>query len=339
MNQHLSFLYTAFNTAALIALAYTAAPLSYASSVTISTNGEQRCVRSNGLPDHTTGQFPNNGNPHSIQQQRIDYCFPANPQKRTYSTPQRGSIGVALNGITIRPGTADYWDNSSHRGFSRDSSSGWNLEGLGSRKLLGMDHNNAHVDNRGLYHYHGVAPALVSSTHDRGSLIAYAADGFEIHYIPGQISSYQLKQGVRPSGPGGVYDGAYNEDWEYISGSSTLDQCNGGLLNGKFVYFATDTYPFFPRCLWGVASKDFGLGQGNPQQQNTFSSNHNKREGKKSHGHHHSHRRPPQAALSACSGLSRGKACSFNGRGHIIEGQCKQVPSGELACVPNKRRF
>ena len=74
----------------------------------------------------------------------------------------RGSVGIALNGVQFRPGTADYYDAQSPRGFSRDSSSGWNLEGLGARELLGMDNNNAHVDNRGLYHYHGVADVIVS---------------------------------------------------------------------------------------------------------------------------------------------------------------------------------
>ena len=34
-------------------------------------------------------------------------------------------------------------------------------------------------------------------------------------------------------------------------------RCNGGTLNGKYVYFATDEFPFFPRCHWGNVSKDF----------------------------------------------------------------------------------
>ena len=28
-------------------------------------------------------------------------------------------------------------------------------------------------------------------------------------------------------------------------------------MNGKYVYFATDEFPFFPRCHWGNVSKDF----------------------------------------------------------------------------------
>ena len=223
---------------------------------TITIDGNQRCISSNGLPDHTTGTFPNRGNPHSIQELDIRYCFPLNPTKNSEPTEQRGSIGVALNGITIRPGTADFWDDSSPRGHSRDPSSGWNLEGMGSSEQLGIDDNNAHVDKRGLYHYHGLPQALVEK--NTSSLIAYAADGFEIHYVgQKQTSSYQLKRGTRPSGPGGSYDGSFVEDWEYIANSGTLDECNGGYLDGRFVYFATETYPFFPRCMWGKSSKDF----------------------------------------------------------------------------------
>ena len=130
-----------------------------------------------------------------------------------------------------------------------------------------MDQNNAHVDQRGLYHYHGTSKALARQ--GKGTLIGYAADGFEIHYLgKAKKSSYQLKKGTRPSAPGGRYDGTYNQDWHYVAGSGALDRCNGGSLNGKFVYFATDTYPFFPRCLWGTISEDFthgrtaGRGQG-----------------------------------------------------------------------------
>lgn len=314
--------------------------VSAANNATVTVADGERCIRANGLPDHSTGQFPNSGNPHTISPQNIDYCFPLDPVKGKRAKRQGGSIGVALNGITIRPGTADYWDASSPRGHSRDRSSGWNLEGLGSRDALGMDDNNAHVDNTGMYHYHGVADALLQSTAANSSLIAYAADGFEIHYVPSQTSSYQLKSGTRPSGPKGQYDGSYNEDWEYVANSGSLDQCNGGDLNGQFVYFATEGYPFFPRCLWGNASADFGQqgqkAQGNNKTASSDSVNNGNvnRNKKPSQGER---RQPPAAALAACNGKSSTNACSFTGRKHTITGSCRAVPSGDLACVPAGR--
>ena len=225
-----------------------------------------RCFVGNSLPDHDTGTFPNKGNPNRISVQNIRLCMPSKPPNTQGDVAQyiRGSIGVAINGIQFRPGTADYYDAKSPRGFSRNPASGWNLEGLGARDKLGMDHNNAHVDKSGLYHYHGVADALWKST--RATLIGYAADGYDIHYNgPRMTSSYQLKKGHRVFPPGDVHDGTYNEDWEYVAGSGRLDECNGGKnLYGRFVYYATDTYPFFPRCLWGVISDDFKRGPGGP---------------------------------------------------------------------------
>lgn len=235
-------------------------------AVTVTVEGDRRCIASNGLPDHDTGQFPNRGNPHRISEQNVRLCVPLNPQKGETSSRHRGSVGVAINGVQFRPGTADYYDASSPRGHSRDPRSGWNLEGLGAREMLGMDANNAHVDARGLYHYHGVPETLVDAAPD--SLLGWAADGFEIHYLGAQQrASWQLKSGTRPSSPGGRYDGTYEEDWEFVARSGTLDRCNGGMLDGRFVYFATDTFPFFPRCFWGAVSPDFQQRgpQGGPQ--------------------------------------------------------------------------
>ena len=90
------------------------------------------------------------------------------------------------------------------------------------------------------------------------TLIGYAADGFEIHYFgEGVQSSWQLKDGSRPTAPFGEYDGTYVQDWEYVAGSGDLDACNGGMWNGEYTYFATDTFPFFPRCFVGTVSTDF----------------------------------------------------------------------------------
>ncbi|MEM7190042.1 MAG: YHYH protein [Pseudomonadota bacterium] len=225
--------------------------------VEITKQGGEICIRSNGIPEHAIGQFPNRGNPHRVRAQRVDVCVPADPRKNSRAQSIRGSIGIAINGVTIRPGTADFYDPSSRRGFSRDRSSGWNLEGMGAAELLGLDQNNAHVDRRGLYHYHGSPTGLLPDLPD--SMMGWAADGFELHIAPsGTSSSWRLKPGERPTPPYGRYDGTYVEDWEFAAGSGTLDECNGGMLNGRFVYFVTPTYPFYPRCLWGTPSRDFG---------------------------------------------------------------------------------
>lgn len=222
----------------------------------ITISGDTRCIASNGTPNHAIGQFPNRGNPNRFSAQSVKLCVDATPSLTGRIDDRARTSGVTLTGIPIRPGTADYYDASSPRGHSRDPSSGWNLEGMGAAETLGMDAQNAHVDNRGLYHYHGVSTALASSL--PGTQIGYAADGFEIHYAGASArSSWTLKTGRRPTAPGGAYDGTYEEDWRYVAGSGNLDECNGAMVNGTYTYFATDTFPFFPRCFKGTVSRDF----------------------------------------------------------------------------------
>ncbi|WP_299958162.1 YHYH protein [uncultured Roseobacter sp.] len=235
-------------TAAIVFLGILASTTS--ARVEMETSEDKRCVQTDSLPDHATGTFPNSGNPNRIKAQSISFCVTTKPERGTRAQPVRVT-GIAENGVIIRPGTADYYDASSPRGHSRDRSSGWNLDGMGARALLGLDDQNAHVGPRGTYHYHGVAPALASASED--TRIGWAADGFEIHYLGDQgRSSYLLLPGARETAPGGAHDGTYNEDWAYIAGAGNLDDCNGGIIDGRYVYVATDTYPFFPRCLYGT---------------------------------------------------------------------------------------
>ncbi len=305
--------------------------LAHGNKVSITSNGGQRCIVSNGLPDHATGQFPTRGNPNTISAQNINLCVSANPRKGKKARFFRGSVGVGLNGVQFRPGTAEYYDSSSPRGFSRDRKSGWHVEGMGARDQLGMDQNNAHVDERGLYHYHGVASALVKS--GKGSLIGYAADGCEIHYAGNrQKASYQLKSGNRKSGPGGKHDGTYVEDWQYVANSGSLDQCNGGMLNGKFVYFATKTYPFFPRCMWGAVSSDFTLGRPQRTNSNGLALNRKRPRARSANG-----RQPPREAITACKSAENNSQCSFNApNGRQVRGLCLTTPANVVACVPRR---
>lgn len=231
-------------------------PVNSYADVSINKNARKVCVKSNGLPNHTIGQFPNKGNPHSVRAQRISVCVSANPKKRNRPTEiDRGAIGIGLNGVMFRPEAADYWDPSSPRGFSRKNT-GWRLEPMGPRNIFGLDMHNAHVDRRGLYHYHGKPKGLLASA--KGSHIGYAADGYEIHYVGSKAKSgWALKSGNRSGGPGGKHDGTFIQDYQFAGGSGRLDRCNGGLLNGKFVYFVTETFPFYPRCLWGAVARGF----------------------------------------------------------------------------------
>ena len=166
------------------------------------------------------------------------------------------TVGVSVTGVPIRPYTAGYYDADGRRGFSQDPSSGWRQQAMHNPRSLGMDDQNAHVDRSGLYHYHSISSDLLVS--QGGTLIGYAPDGFEIKYSPSTAtSSWQLRTGTRPPPPQGIYDGTFEQDFEYSAGSGTLDECNGAQVNGIYTYFATNTYPYFPRCFVGQVNPRF----------------------------------------------------------------------------------
>ena len=229
--------------------------------IKISTINGDRCFVANGIPDHSVGVFPNRGNPNAISEQTLNGCVPLNPKKGTVAKSIKGIIGIAINGVPFRPSTAGFWDANARRGHSRKGNRNWSLEIFGAPGKLGLDFNNGHVGRAGLYHYHGIASSLTKTS--GSSLVGFARDGFEIHYLPRKKKSgWKLKEGMRPrGGPPGVYDGLFNEDYEYVGGKNTLDRCNGGEISGIYAYFITDNYPFVPRCLYGEISSDFNRNQ------------------------------------------------------------------------------
>ncbi|MEM6811843.1 MAG: YHYH protein [Pseudomonadota bacterium] len=220
--------------------------------VSITKDNEYIYIKGNGLPDHKTGQFPNSRNPNAISEQNISFRVPLNPVKNPKSKPKRGAVGVALNGITFEPATAETWNGDRN----------YNYEAIDGSRVFGLDQNNAHVQPTGKYHYHGVPSAIAGKGINQ---IGYAADGFPIYSdTTGQYkSSYRLKSGQRPSGPGGQYDGTFSSDYEYVASLSVLDECNGATLDGQYVYFATETFPFLPRCLYGDPDPSFEQARGN----------------------------------------------------------------------------
>jgi hypothetical protein len=242
--------------AALLTVTTTSGAFAHENSVSTEIRSDMTCLSSNGAPNHDMGEFPNRANPNAFQEQDLTFCFPTEPHLAQTVTGGMMTVGVSVTGIPIRPYTAGYYDPDGRRGFSQDPSSGWRQQAMHDPRSLGMDDQNAHVDRSGLYHYHGVSSDLLAS--QDGTLIGYAPDGFEIRYSPSTAtSSWQLKSGMRPTPPGLAYDGTFEEDFEYKVQSGTLDACNGALVNGTYTYFATDTYPFYPRCLKGEVNPQF----------------------------------------------------------------------------------
>ena len=247
---------TTLRAAAILIIATASIATAHENSVQVETRSDMTCLSSNGAPNHEMGKFPNRANPNTFTEQKLTFCFATEPRLADTVTDGLMTVGVSVTGVPIRPYTAGYYDPNGRRGFSRDPSSGWRQQAMHDPRSLGMDDQNGHVDRAGLYHYHGVSTDLLASQDD--IRIGYAPDGFEIRYSPATAtSSWQLKSGTRPTAPHGPYDGTFEEDFAYQAESGTLDECNGAMLNGTYVYFATDTYPFFPRCFKGEVNANF----------------------------------------------------------------------------------
>ncbi|MEM1196008.1 MAG: YHYH protein [Pseudomonadota bacterium] len=232
-----------------------------------------RILRANGVSEHTTGAFPNSGNPHSVQEQSYSFRVPAAPQLTGEILSAMGQpFGIAVNGVVFDPGANEF--------YKGNRNAGWQYEPLRSALNMGLDAHHAHVQPGGAYHYHGLPTGLLeklelkAGTHS--PLVGWAADGFPIYALYGSIaddgavvemtSSYRVREGQRPSGngnPGGTYDGTFIRDYEYIAGRGALDECNGREVitpdfpQGTYAYFLTQDWPVIPRCYKGTPASDF----------------------------------------------------------------------------------
>jgi hypothetical protein len=241
-----------------------------------------RIIKANGIPNHLTGEFPNQGNPNAISPQKEEYEIPLQPTPVNVKISAEGKrVGVLFSGVELDPFTAEFFMGTN--GQNRN----WNITTLTSTVDLGLDCNNGHVQPGGKYHYHGTPNAFLESLGFDGSSmikVGYAADGYPIYYkfgydsdgsLVAYESGYELKEGNRPgdgmSAPNGSYDGTYMQDYEYIDGSE-LDECNGRWgktpeSENEYYYLITDNFPSSPICFSAEPSQDFIGMQGPPQSQ------------------------------------------------------------------------
>lgn len=250
-----------------------------------------RDIVANGIPDHEVGTFPNAGNPNTISEQNVTASFTLTPVETGTATRvggPSGLTGLILNGVKIDAGTGGSCTDYGNSCSGGDPSGSWNLEAVNSSFDFGTDSNNAHVQPDGTYHYHGMPEgfiALQGGNSSKMTLIGWASDGFPIYArygysdatdsssaIKAMTGSYQLKTDVPDTRPSvDIYKlGTFQQDWEYVEGSGDLDECNGrfGVTpefpNGIYHYYATDSYPYFQRCVKGEVDNAGGPPAGGP---------------------------------------------------------------------------
>ncbi len=250
-------------------------------------NTTARTLTANGLPNHAVGTFPNPGNPNTITTQTINFTATLTPTFGSTNTNIGGPGGASaysLQGVKFDPGTGGACASGITATSQCDLGGGtgpWRIEALGQTSFdFGADSNNAHVQPGGIYHYHGMPEGLltnanISDAAPRMLLIGWAGDGFPIYarwcYSVATDATSALKKCTGSYVKDTVADagrpstslvplGAFLSDWAYAAGSGDLDDCNGrtGVTpefpNGIYYYMATDSYPYFSRCLKGQLS-------------------------------------------------------------------------------------
>ena len=258
-------------------------------AVLLTNDGSKTSITGNGIPDHTTGSFPNAGNPNTITAQTIAYQV-SNTPALTATATQMQEFGVTLEGVKLERDTAESYQNQHVWSYEAITPGLADHSTAGAEfSWLGTDCNNAHVQPTGSYHYHGMMEGLLNE-HGETSAVptqmilgGYAADGFPFYLRYGYNdpsdansglkvihASWELLSGTRPSGPGGAYDGTFRQDWQYVAGSGDTDQCGGrfGVTpeypGGIYYYTITDDYPYIPRCGFGTPDPSFRAMMGPP---------------------------------------------------------------------------
>ncbi|XP_022098316.1 uncharacterized protein LOC110983391 isoform X2 [Acanthaster planci] len=172
--------------------------------VSIVTADRMHTITSNGVPDHPTPEYPNQGNPNDIVVQAHQWTVPVNPTVATSTTElPLGPISVAINGIPFfNPYTAKGEDAVLTETF---------------------DSCDGHPTNRGVYHYHKQPSSCVFDivSGEPSPLIGVALDGFPI-YGPIDENGVELTSADLDECHGRFVDGKYRyhttADFPYIMG-------------------------------------------------------------------------------------------------------------------------
>ncbi len=218
-------------------------------------------IESNGMPTFKAERIT----PNNITVQNYLWKIPLNPQIAESPTevPYLGPIAVTVTGLPI------YAPNEAGD------------LGYGDAKLDDiLDRCGGHIGPNGGYHFHARPGCPFESTQDlASSIIGYAFDGFPIMepYICVDEPCTNLRK-IKGSWQECANDECtkvklqkVDSSWElvkptekaawgkfaYVKSSGDLDKCNGMMgADGKYRYYATDTFPYNLGCYKGVVDRN-----------------------------------------------------------------------------------
>jgi arylsulfatase A-like enzyme len=243
----------------------------FSGALTISVSNGKCVFQTNAIPNHDFNDgeqaFPN-----SVSAQDDRYEMTSSPSFANSATALslRTDNAILLNGVKVDLLAAGCFGIGNGKIGCGDIEQPWRYDPMFRDNGFNVDTHNAHSQSDGTYHYHGTPNAFYHE-HNTGSpspVIGFAADGFPIFgpyfddngTVRKALSSFKLRSGQRPNGdgePGGTYDGAFRDDYEYVSGSGDLDECNGMTVDGVYGYYITDNFPYILSCFKGVTDPSF----------------------------------------------------------------------------------
>ncbi len=211
------------------------------SKVSITVQGTNRMIISNGLPNHPTGVFPiassdaaysYDRNPNSIKEQNLSISLTANPTAAASpSCVGMGMIGIMTNGVPI---------------FN-----GFDAGGRDAAANEVQDSCQGHPQQDGQYHYHSGSSCLNDTiVNGTSSLLGYALDGFGIY---------------------GSYDNGKklsSADLDVCHGTTSMVMWDGKLVS-MYHYVITDDFPYTIACFKGTpitVAQSTSAGNGPPGQ-------------------------------------------------------------------------
>jgi hypothetical protein len=200
----------------------------------ISVDGNNRVITSNGLPYHQTGVYPiattddayqYDRNPNKVQEQTLSLSFPTNPTLLTTPECVGGEVGIMLSGTPLFNG----FDAT-----SRDANA-YEIQDICA----------GHPQVSGQYHYHGFSKCIKdnSSKSEHSELLGYAFDGFGIYGPKGETGS--------------------------LLSTSDLDDCHGhthqlnwdGQIISIYHYHMSADFPYSIGCFRGKKTVNGPIGQ------------------------------------------------------------------------------
>ncbi len=235
----------------------------------ISVSGAKCVFSTNAIPNHDFND--GDGFATDVAAQADVYEITATPSFATTTTALSLDYdnAIFLNGVKMDLLAAACFGVGDERTGCNNINQPWRYDPLHTANGFRVDSHNAHTQPDGTYHYHGAPNALFyADTNIESPVVGFAADGFPIYgfwfddngTVRKATSSYALKTGSRPSGtgePGGVYDGTFRDDYEYVAGSGDLDECNGMTVNGTYAYYLTEEFPYAIACFKGEPDISF----------------------------------------------------------------------------------